>query len=44
MRGASLHGFSGCFFPLDLALNASMLLALSGWSAAKIFGGDLGIA
>ena len=44
LRVASLRGFWGYFFPLDITMSTSMLYELIEWGAAAIFGGDLGQA
>lgn len=43
-RVANAKGFWGYFFPLELAMAASMLYELFEWGAATAFGGDLGVA
>ncbi|MEH6566323.1 MAG: DUF2238 domain-containing protein [Halopseudomonas sp.] len=43
-RVANARGFWGYFFPLELAMAASMLYELFEWGAASLFGGDLGVA
>ncbi|SDS01073.1 putative membrane protein [Halopseudomonas sabulinigri] len=43
-RVANARGFWGYFFPLELAMAASMLYELFEWAAASLFGGDLGVA
>lgn len=43
-RVANAKGFWGYFFPLELAMAASMLYELFEWGAASAFGGDLGVA
>lgn len=43
-RVANAKGFWGYFFPLELAMAASMLYELFEWGAATTFGGDLGVA
>ena len=43
-RIANAKGFWGYFFPLEMAMAASMLYELFEWGAATLFGGDLGVA
>ena len=43
-RVANAKGFWGYFFPLEMAMAASMLYELFEWGAATLFGGDLGVA
>jgi putative membrane protein len=43
-RIANVRGFWGYFFPLELAMAASMMYELLEWGAAEFFGGDLGMA
>tara|TARA_R110000851_G_scaffold235419_2_gene387956 strand:- start:3143 stop:3883 length:741 start_codon:yes stop_codon:yes gene_type:complete len=43
-RIANAKGFWGYFFPLEMAMAASMLYELFEWGAASLFGGDLGVA
>ena len=44
IRVANAKGFWGYFLPLDLTMSTSMMFELFEWGAAKLFGGDLGIA
>lgn len=44
LRVASLRGFWGYFFPLDITMSTSMLYELIEWGAAIWFGGGLGQA
>ncbi|MFH1699624.1 MAG: DUF2238 domain-containing protein [Candidatus Zixiibacteriota bacterium] len=43
-RVAHVTGFWGYFLPLDVTMSTSMLFELFEWGAARIFGGDLGVA
>ena len=43
-RVADAKGFWGYFFPLELTMATSMMFELFEWSAAELFGGDLGMA
>lgn len=43
-RVVRLRGFWGYFFPLDVAMSTSMIYELIEWSAATLFGADLGQA
>ncbi len=44
LRVASMSGFWGYFFPLDVTMSTSMIYELIEWGAAVFFGGDLGAA
>jgi putative membrane protein len=44
LRIANVRGFWGYFLPLDLTMSTSMLYELIEWTAAELFGGELGMA
>jgi putative membrane protein len=44
LRVANVRGFWGYFLPLDFTMSTSMVFELFEWSAAEMFGGDLGAA
>ena len=44
LRIANVSGFWGYFLPLDITMSTSMIYELVEWSAASMFGGDLGQA
>lgn len=44
LRVASLRGFWGYLFPLDITMSTSMIYELIEWGAAIVFGGELGQA
>lgn len=44
IRIADVKGFWGYFLPLDLTMSTSMMYELIEWGAARLFGGDLGMA
>lgn len=44
LRVANVRGFWGYFLPLDLTMSTSMIFELFEWGAAKLVGGDLGMA
>lgn len=44
LRIGNVRGFWGYFLPLDITMSTSMLYELFEWAAAKMFGGDLGVA
>jgi putative membrane protein len=44
MRVADARGFWGYYLPLDVTMASSALFELIEWSAAELFGGDLGMA
>ena len=44
LRAVNIRGFWGYFLPLTLTMTTSMMFELFEWGAAKIFGGDLGMA
>jgi len=44
IRIADVKGFWGYFLPLDLTMSTSMMYELLEWGAARLLGGDLGMA
>jgi putative membrane protein len=44
IRIADVKGFWGYFLPLDLTMSTSMMYELIEWGAARLLGGDLGMA
>jgi putative membrane protein len=44
LRVAEVRGFWGYFFPVVLTMAASMFYELIEWTAAEVFGGELGMA
>ncbi|HSB41508.1 MAG TPA: DUF2238 domain-containing protein [Methylomirabilota bacterium] len=44
VRATGLRGFWGYFLPMDLTMSSSATYELMEWTAAMVFGGDLGIA
>lgn len=44
IRETGLRGFWGYFLPMDLITSSSATYELIEWSAAMVFGGDLGLA
>ena len=44
IRIADVRGVWGYFLPLDLTMSTSMMYELVEWGAAKLLGGDLGMA
>lgn len=44
IRIVEVRGFWGYFLPLDITMSSSAMFELFEWGAAKVFGGDLGVA
>jgi putative membrane protein len=44
LRVADVRGFWGYYLPLDVTMATSMLYELVEWTAAEVFGGELGVA
>jgi putative membrane protein len=44
LRVADVRGFWGYYLPLDVTMATSMLYELIEWTAAELFGGELGVA